>query len=480
MTTAVKQRDANGRFIARAKEPAQPLARSRQRQIRAKYDAAQTTLDNKKHWAAADMYSPVRANSADVRRTLRMRARYEYLNNTYCKSMVRILADDVIGTTPHLQLRTGENQRDNQTERAFMEWFNAAKISEKLRQMKRSQIVDGESFAIISNNKRLRHPIQIDLMLIEADRVAEPTGTQLYDTYADGITYDDFGNPANYKVLKHHPGDFYFNTYDFVDIKSEYMIHWFDADRAEQQRGIPAITPALPLFAQLRRYTLAVLASAETAADFSVFLKSQGMPDQEDIVNLDEFEITEITKRMMTTLPLGWDMQQLKAEQPTTTYGDFKKEILNEIARCLNIPFNVAIGNSSGYNYASGRLDHQTYFKNIRIIQHRLGIEVLDRLFDAWLQEAALLPEFSYLRNVKTDHTWIFDGWEHVDPGKEAKAQETRLNNHTTTLSEEYAKKGKDWEVELEQIAKEKAKMRELGITTADIEKDEDIDDDEE
>ena len=103
------------------------------------------------------------------------------------------------------------------------------------------------------------------------------------------------------------------------------MIHWFDADRAEQQRGIPAITPALPLFAQLRRYTLAVLASAETAADFSVFLKSQGMPEQDEIVNLDEFEITEITKRMMTTLPLGWDMQQLKAEQPTTTYADFKK-----------------------------------------------------------------------------------------------------------------------------------------------------------
>jgi hypothetical protein len=30
-------------------------------------------------------------------------------------------------------------------------------------------------------------------------------------------------------------------------------------------------------------------------------------------------------------------------------------------------PFNVAAGNSSGYNYASGRLDHQTYFKAIRV-----------------------------------------------------------------------------------------------------------------
>ena len=49
-------------------------------------------------------------------------------------------------------------------------------------------------------------------------------------------------------------------------------------------------------------------------------------------------------------------------QKPSTTYAEFKKELLNEIARCLNMPFNVAAGNSSGYNYASGRLDHQTYF----------------------------------------------------------------------------------------------------------------------
>ena len=62
-------------------------------------------------------------------------------------------------------------------------------------------------------------------------------------------------------------------------------------------------------------------------------------------------------------------MGQVEPKQPTTTYAEFKKEILNEIARCLNMPFNIAAGNSSGYNYASGRLDHQTYFKSIRVDQ---------------------------------------------------------------------------------------------------------------
>jgi capsid protein len=53
---------------------------------------------------------------------------------------------------------------------------------------------------------------------------------------------------------------------------------------------------------------------------------------------------------------------------------------------------------------------------------------------------------------------------EHVDPAKEARAQETRLKNHTTTLAHEYARQGKDWESELRQRAREKALMRELGL----------------
>ncbi len=56
------------------------------------------------------------------------------------------------------------------------------------------------------------------------------------------------------------------------------------------------------------------------------------------------------------------------------------------------MPFNVAAGNSSGYNYASGRLDHQTYYKAIRVEQSHLERVILDRILAAWLDEAALIP----------------------------------------------------------------------------------------
>jgi capsid protein len=171
---------------------------------------------------------------------------------------------------------------------------------------------------------------------------------------------------------------------------------------------------------------------------------------------------------MATVLPDGWKLGQIKAEQPGTTYGEFKKQILNEIARCLNMPFNIAAGNSSGYNYASGRLDHQTYFKSIRVEQADCSSVVLDRIFAAWLTEARLLADFSFLAGGESlEHQWFWDGTEHVDPAKEARAQAQRLSNNTTTLATEYARQGKDWETELRQRAKEKQVLKDLGLTEA-------------
>ncbi|MCS6850256.1 MAG: phage portal protein [Gemmataceae bacterium] len=171
------------------------------------------------------------------------------------------------------------------------------------------------------------------------------------------------------------------------------MLHWFRADRPGQARGVPDILPALPLFAQLRRFTLAVIAAAETAADFAGILYTDA-PAGGGADAAEPFEPIELEQRALVTMPGGWKMSQLEAQQPATTYAEFKHEILNEIARCLNMPFNVAAGNSSGYNYASGRLDHQTYFMAIRVEQAHLEAVVLDRLLAAWFDEAPSFPAF--------------------------------------------------------------------------------------
>ncbi|MBI1373650.1 MAG: phage portal protein [Phycisphaera sp.] len=445
--------------------------------LAAKYDSAQTNADNRRHWANADGLSPNAALTPEVRRVLRNRARYEVANNSYAKGIVLTLANDTVGTGPRLQMLTDDPQANGRIERAFEQWAHSVGLAEKLRTLRLARAESGEAFVILTNNPRIESPIKLDLRLIEADQVASPFGSQLRMLRAgsvDGIVFDPFGNPIAYQVLRRHPGDAgpvsLTTLGDYDLISAEAIIHYFRVDRPGQSRGIPDITPALPLFAQLRRYTLAVIAAAETAADFAAVIYTDA-PANGEADPLDPMDMVELEKRLATVLPGGWKLGQVHAEQPTTTYDMFKREILNEIARCLNMPFNVAAGNSSGYNYASGRLDHQTYFKSIRVEQYHLQTVVLDRVLRAWLDEAALieglLPQSMRRTDVFAPHSWFWDGVEHVDPAKEASAQASRLSNHTTTLAIEYARQGRDWEEELKQRAKEVSLMKELGLSTS-------------
>ena len=440
------------------------------RLIQARYDAAVTNDENRRHWANADGLSADAAASPDVRRILRNRARYEVANNAYAKGIVLTLANDVIGTGPRLQLLADNAEVNQRIEREFSRWARAVGLAEKLRTMRMARATDGEAFAILASNPRLASAVKLDLRLIEADQVTTPDLSILDDHAIDGIVFDPFGNPIEYHVLKAHPGDDRASAgmgLDYQRVPAEAVIHYFRGDRPGQSRGIPDITPALPLFAQLRRYTLAVLGAAETAADFAGILYTDAPPNGE-AESVEPMDAIELEARSLLTMPGGWKMSQVQAEQPSTTYGEFKREILNEIARCLNMPYNVAAANSSGYNYASGRLDHQTYFKSIRVEQEHLGATVLDRIFAAWLGEAVLveglLPQAARMRDTDLPHQWFWDGHEHVDPAKEASAQATRLTSHTTTLAAEYARIGRDWETELRQRAKEVALMKELDL----------------
>jgi hypothetical protein len=129
----------------------------------------------------------------------------------------------------------------------------------------------------------------------------------------------------------------------------------------------------------------------------------------------------------------------------------------------------VALGDSSGYNYASGRLDWQTYYKSLSVERGDIETICLNRkIFRAWYREAILVSDLTGKmpfgwRNLPTlPHQWFWDGRAHQDPSREAAARDMNLKNHSTNLATEYAGQGKDWEVELEQVAKELQKIIQL------------------
>jgi lambda family phage portal protein len=459
--------DAYGRPIT-----ARPTGRKR---VRASYDAAADTTRNERHWANADGKSAAAATSHEVREKLRKRARYAcHESNSYAAGIVRTLANDTIGTGPRLQLMIPQrSDASRQIEREFMLWVYESRLAEKLRTKRIAKAVDGESFAAFVTNPALRTRVQLDLALIECDRVKSPWW-QLDESEenADGIEFDSYGNPVRYTVLREHPGgDFLTEFGEFDVVAAEDMIHLFRVDRPGQRRGVPEIAPALPLFALLQRFTLATLHAAETAASYAGVLYTDEPdpdPEGEESTDSEPGDVIEVEHNSLLVLHAGRKLSQMKAEHPTTNHEMFKRETLREALRCLNMPYNVGSGDSSKYNYASGRLDHQTYDRAIKIEQDYFGAACLDRTFLRWLEEAMLIP--GYLPDelppfAEWNWVWFFDGRPHVDPLKEAAAAETLANSCRQTEKEYWAERGFDWEEQERQIAKE------LGVTVQKLRK---------
>lgn len=469
------------KWKARRQAPS-PVDRQRARvesmrlKLRAAYDAAQTTDENRKHWANADNLSAAAANSLDVRKKLRERSRYERENNSYYEGIVQTLANHLAGPGPRLQVTTPDQALNTAIESAWKEWAEATRFADQLRTLKQSKTVDGEAFCIFRTNESLPTAVKLDIDLVECDHVTTPDFSSWKNPNAvDGIVFDGNSNPSEYHVLRSHPGDNllgFGNQYDRLSARQ--VLHWYRCDRPGQVRGVPEAKSGLPLFALLRRFELATLNAAETAALFAVLLESTNGGDPSD-PGSEAWDALDVERGMMTTLPDGYKMSQLEAEHPNTNMEMFVRLILRAIARCLSIPFNIAAGDSSSFNFSSARLDHLIYRDAMVVERQDCEREVLDQMLKEFYLEAAYIPgllpggSFAYLVNLP--HKWHWPAWAMLDPVSEADADEKRLRNGTTTLATVCAERGEDWQQVIRQRAKERAfeaqVVAELGAASA-------------
>lgn len=447
---------------------------------RAYFDAAATNRLNEKHWTPATGFDIDTLIRGDLD-TLRKRARYEISNNGYGSGIADTLAFDIVGTSPWPQIDSGYEDFDQEAEERFIGW---SKHCDYMEQMDLAEILQmqsalqqceaGESVTVLKRDTRVRYDVSLRLLPIATERLDNPlAGSGPTRRLHDGIQFDAEGRPEAYCILKDHPGGSYADRlFDPPDmVPASQVIHLYRIKRPGQSRGIPWFAPALPLFADLRRFTLATIEAAETAANMAGILKNTLDSSTADNESIESNDVIELERNALLTVPVGWEAQQMKPEHPATTYQMFKAEIINEIARGVLMPYNVAAMNSARYNYASGRLDHQKYHRFITCIRSWIARRFLSRVFSAWMMEAYLLDGyFKYrptweqaLRAVQTIR-WQWDGFKHVDPVKEANADQINLDSGSTTLADIYGEKGQDWKRQLRQRGREIALMKELGI----------------
>jgi len=442
--------------------------------FKAGYDAARTTTQSRKHWADADALAAVSSNTPAVRRTLRNRARYEVANNCYARGVVTTYAADVVGTGGRPEVLSDDERMNSAVEAEYAAWCGQHGVNPKLRLMAETRLIGGEAFARLGTNARLAEAghVALDFRLYEADQVGHPWGYTPWTqpTGDDGIDCDERGDPTAFHFLKAHPGDqrVWLNRLDADVVDARSVIHWRRLSRPGELRPVTPLAPALSLFAQLRRFSVAVLSSAELAASIAAVLKTQGPVPGETAVG-KPWEEMELVRNMILTLPANYELQQLKAEQPITGFEAFVNVVLREIGRCLDMPFGVVAGDSSRYNYSSARLDRQLYQARINAERADFTAIVLQPLFRAWLEEAVLVvPRLAAYRGKLRDIrvNWYFDEPPSIDPVKDATTDDLRLANGTTTYRKVFEARGEDYEEAFRQQAKEQQMRRDLGLPT--------------
>lgn len=381
-----------------------------ERLARFKYDAAQNTNQNELHWNSSDNLSPNSANTLSVRKKLRARSRYEVANNGYLRGILLSMTEDFVGNGPTLQI-TDDRFNDSQKDRIEKRWSERAKkikLRRQLWKMRHARVQDGESFSVSFINGQLKHPVKTDNKILECDHFTDP-GLPLNpgSLLVDGIEVDRIsGQPLRYFVLDNHPGEQSFFTQSSSGqwVDAENVTHWYRQDRP-WLRGIPETTPTLPLWALLRRYTLAVVQNAEIAADFTALLTSQqppstspfdmtGTPLQPSNDASSWFDSFPIDRGLMTVLPWGYEMQQLDPRQPVTMYDTFVNALIQEAVRPLLCPRNHALGNSGGYNMSSGTLDRQMYRRAVEGERQDCEDEVLCKDLYHWWYEATRVFDY--------------------------------------------------------------------------------------
>lgn len=349
----------------------------------------------------------------------------------------------------------------------------------------RNRLINGESIIIplrINNSKRKR-PYSFALQTVEADRLSTPTDLLSNKNIRAGVEIgEEYGETIAYYIRKTHPGDYSYskgsgnssenyNRYGaFTDLGDPNIFHLYHLKRSGQTRGEPFFSPVINLFHNRNKYIDAEIMAARVGACFAAFIKKNNSANislQRSEEGDDGKRLEDIEPAMIEYLEPGEDITFANPNRPGNNFGTFMERVLRDIASGLNIPYEILSKDFSRSNYSNTRaalLEARRFFMmQQRFVADKLGKPV----FFALLEEAYLRGEFPILdfyfnREAYISSRWIAPGWQWIDPENEVTAAKDSVDNNFSTLAEEAADRGQDWEEIIEQRAKEQKKIKEL------------------
>lgn len=339
------------------------------------------------------------------------------------------------------------------------------------------------------------------LQIVDPDRLCNPNNQPETSYMRGGVEKGKYGEPVAYHFRNGHPSDIWMDTahdpFTWTRVpayvrgtKRRGVIHAFLKDKAGATRGRGLFTPILERMHMERRWSKTELQSALIHAVFAAFVKSpfdqqmaQSMLDPQGGASLSPYQDARAGYHNKTNLSLdgaripklfpGEELQLLRSERPNNGFAAFEESCLRYFASSMGISYEQISMDWSKVNYSSARAALLEVWKHISVVRAEfvrdfvqqvyvlLGEELVER-GEVSIPDGA--PAYRDALAAWTRAKWIGPARGYIDPTKEAQASEMRMQSMLSTLEDEAAEQGKDWEELTEQRRHELQTLSDLGI----------------
>ena len=399
-----------------------------------------------------------------VRETMIRFSKDEYERNPYYASVINKVAEQVIGPCPTM-IGIGERAEDNDLiEDSHLLWCQQNRIGKSLREFRKQAALTGIGLMLPVKIKT-DYPVKIGLKVYGGDVLVNPPGVSLDDRIVDGIEYNDDWEPVK----------FYFRDENFGRDPKEYsvdeVIYWSRGYESGCLRPIPECVSAFQIYPYIRRYLQAAIEGEEFRTSFPMALElDKTLYSKNTNMMLNKLEKFSYQPRSVPTLPVGTELKGLPAGANSQDVYKMLRAFGGAAALSIDMPVNLAIGDSSNSNMATAQVDTQPW-KN-RVNTDRFDLEPeLRRSTKVWYTGArnvrGLTPAVSREDPVYRDyypHKYVYAPlFQHPDPQKNAKSRELDLTSGVGTLNQIYSELGKNARRELQ------ADATLMGITYEDL-----------
>lgn len=362
---------------------------------------------------------------------------------------------------------------------------------------------NGESFVLVKYDDKLPYmPYQLRLKLVEADRVCTKGSLDgEYDGYdrqekngntvMNGVEVDKKGKVVAYHIVNTFPGEYGSVKREWKRVEKRgkvtgnpNILHVFNAERADQYRGVPFLAPVVQTIKQLTRYTESEIMAAVINAMFALFITTETGNDMggfagegeepegtADASAENEDDEIKIGAGTVNFLKEGEGVHTVESAHPSGDYGTFISSMATQIGAALEIAPEVLL-KKFGNNFSASKGALNETWKAFRMRRKWFVDDFCQEVYELWFNEAVSKGRISapgYFNNILikkayTNATWNGPSQGHLNPLQEVNAAVARIDNGLSTHEDECASmNGSDYEENVRILKTENRLLAEAG-----------------